>query len=250
MGKYIASVSFGKDSLAMLLYILENELPLDEVVFYDTGMEFQAIYDVRDKVLPILQDAGVTYTELHPKNPFIYDMLHRPVISKQKGAHNGYGWCGGVCRWGTTWKTQTIDKYIGDSVDLHYIGIAADESKRLARLERPKFALLDEVGMDEQSCLEYCRKRGFSWKENAVDLYEILDRVSCWCCGNKNLKELYNIYVYLPHYWVKLKALQCAISRPYRRDGKTIDDLEEIFHRKRLRELQSKRSHESEEDKP
>lgn len=67
MGKYIASVSFGKDSLAMLLYILENKLPLDEVVFYDTGMEFQAIYDVRDKVLPILQDAGVTYTELHPK---------------------------------------------------------------------------------------------------------------------------------------------------------------------------------------
>lgn len=44
MGKYIASVSFGKDSLAMLLYILENKLPLDEVVFYDTGMEFQAIY--------------------------------------------------------------------------------------------------------------------------------------------------------------------------------------------------------------
>lgn len=38
--KYIASVSFGKDSLAMLLLILERELPLDEVVFMILGWNF------------------------------------------------------------------------------------------------------------------------------------------------------------------------------------------------------------------
>lgn len=54
-GRYYASVSFGKDSLAMLLILIEKQYPLDEVVFYDTGMEFQAIYDTRDKVLPLLQ---------------------------------------------------------------------------------------------------------------------------------------------------------------------------------------------------
>lgn len=64
--RYIASVSFGKDSLAMVLLILERGLPLDEVVFYDTGMEFKAIYDTRDRVLPILYDHGVKYTELRP----------------------------------------------------------------------------------------------------------------------------------------------------------------------------------------
>ncbi len=41
--KHIASVSFGKDSLAMLILIIEKGYPLDEVVFYDTGKEFQAI---------------------------------------------------------------------------------------------------------------------------------------------------------------------------------------------------------------
>lgn len=51
--KYIASCSFGKDSLAMVLMLIERGLPLDEVVFYDTGMEFQAIYDLRDDMLPI-----------------------------------------------------------------------------------------------------------------------------------------------------------------------------------------------------
>lgn len=67
--RYIASVSFGNDSLAMVLLILERGLPLDEVVFYDTGMEFKAIYDTRDKVLPILYDHGVKYTELRPPRP-------------------------------------------------------------------------------------------------------------------------------------------------------------------------------------
>ena len=47
--KYIASVSFGKDSLSMLLRLVEEKKPLDAVVFYNTGMEFDAIYRIRDR---------------------------------------------------------------------------------------------------------------------------------------------------------------------------------------------------------
>ena len=36
--KYIASCSFGKDSLAMVLRLIEEKYPLDEVIFYDTGI--------------------------------------------------------------------------------------------------------------------------------------------------------------------------------------------------------------------
>ena len=68
--KYIASVSFGKDSLAMLLLIIKNKLPLDEVVFYDTGMEFNAIYNIRDKVKIWLNQLGIKYTELKPTMDF------------------------------------------------------------------------------------------------------------------------------------------------------------------------------------
>lgn len=99
---HIASVSWGKDSLAMLLLLIEKSWPLDEVVFYDTGMEFQAIYDTQDRMLPELERLGIKYTRLEPENPFLFDMLERPVQSRQKGAHRGYGWCGGLCRWGTT----------------------------------------------------------------------------------------------------------------------------------------------------
>ena len=53
---FYASVSFGKDSLAMLLLLLEKKMPLDEVIFYNSGMEFQAIYDIRDQMKPVLED--------------------------------------------------------------------------------------------------------------------------------------------------------------------------------------------------
>lgn len=45
-------------------------------------------------------------------------------------------------------------------------------------------------------------------EENDIELYSVLDRVSCWCCRNKNLKELKNIYNFLPNYWEKLRELQ------------------------------------------
>lgn len=46
--RYCASVSFGKDSVAMLLMLIEKKYPLDEVVFFNHGVEFNAIYSVRD----------------------------------------------------------------------------------------------------------------------------------------------------------------------------------------------------------
>lgn len=43
--KYIVSFSGGKDSTAMLLRMLEENMPVDEILFYDTGKEFPDMYD-------------------------------------------------------------------------------------------------------------------------------------------------------------------------------------------------------------
>lgn len=213
--KYIASCSFGKDSLAMVLMLIEKKMPLDEVVFYDTGMEFQAIYNVRDKLRLVLEDHGIKYTELRPENPFVYDMCERPVDGWKKGFHYGYGWCGGCSRWGTTKKIVAIDKYAEENEATVYVAIAYDEQYRLDKEIKPykKHPLVDWQ-MTERDCLEYCYANGFDWNENGVDLYSILDRVSCWCCCNKNRKELKNIYLHLPEYWERLKELQSKLDRP------------------------------------
>ena len=227
MTKYIASVSFGKDSLAMLLRLIEEKKPLDEVIFYDTVMEFDAIYKIRDKVKKLLKEKNIKYTELKPKNSFLYDMFEREVKSKNGTTHKGYSWCGGVCRWGTSMKLQALDSYSKDNYI--YVGIASDEKRRIERQKNPrKLMPLVEWNMNEKDCLEYCHSRGYYWVEDKTELYQILGRVSCWCCKNKNLKELNNYYRFLPKYWEKLKELQAKTDRPFK-NNMTIFDLEERF---------------------
>ncbi len=231
--KYIASVSFGKDSLAMLLRLLEEQRPLDAVVFYDTGMEFQAIYNIRDRVVQLLNNSGITYVELHPDESFRYSMLEREVKYRDgSGVHYGYGWCGGVCRWHTSMKLEAIRKFkqsLNDTV-IDYVGIAFDEEHRFEKAKREGKRLpLVEWKMTERDCLTFCYERGWNWIETGVDLYSVLNRVSCWCCRNKNLKELRNIYRYLPEYWNKLKELQQQIAEPMKGSGKSVFDLEKRF---------------------
>jgi len=226
--KHIASVSFGKDSLAMLLRLIEQHKPLDEVVFYDTGMEFEAIYKIRDKVKTLLSSKGIKFTELKPKCDFCYKMFEKVVNAGKSNEHKGYSWCGGRCRWGTTEKLQALEKYSKNCVE--YVGIAIDEPKRLAKKRKGnKVFPLAEWGMTENDCLQYCYNKGYDWEENGVRLYDILNRVSCWCCANKNLKELKNYFLYLPKYWEMLKELQKQTDRPFKNNKYTIFDLEKKF---------------------
>ncbi|HJA29471.1 MAG TPA: phosphoadenosine phosphosulfate reductase family protein [Candidatus Olsenella pullicola] len=219
-GWLIASVSWGKDSTAMLHLLIESGHAPDEVVFYDTGAEFDAIYAERDKMLPILAEHGVKYTELHPREPFFYSMLARPVRSRATGKvhKHGYGWCGGPCRWGTTEKTRALDRYAKSRGAIVCVGIAADETRRIER-ERAEWKRLPlvEAGMTEADCLELCYERGHTWEECGVRLYDVLDRVSCWCCRNKNLKELEAMREHLPDYYERLVALEHAIGEPMKR---------------------------------
>lgn len=129
--KHIASCSLAKDSLAMILNLIELGEPLDEVVFFDTGMEFQAIYDTRDKVLPLLKEKGIKYTELKPKEPFVYKMFEKEVHKRDGSIGYGYSWCGGVCRWLTTDKIKALDDYADSNNAVVYVGLAVDEPERI-----------------------------------------------------------------------------------------------------------------------
>lgn len=212
----------------MLLVIIERGYPLDEVIFYDTGMEFQAIYNLRDKVAKLLKEKGIKFTELKPSYDFKYKMFEYVVNRGKPNEHKGLSWCGGVCRWGTADKINAIEKHSKGCVE--YVGIAADETARLTKERHgEKVFPLADLGMTEKDCLEYCHDRGYFWNEDGIELYDVLDRVSCWCCCNKNLKELRNMYRFLPPYWERLKELQSKTERPMKGPGKSVFDLEKRF---------------------
>jgi len=212
----IASVSWGKDSLAMLHVLMRDGYSLDEVVFFDTGMEFDAIYDVRDQTLPMLERRGIKYTELKPKDPMWWSMFARPV--RKRGTNivhkHGYGWCGGTCRWGTTEKQRALDRYAEERDACVYVGITADETARLEKeVKLYKLHPLADLGMTEADCLRLCRELGYTWEQEGVSLYDVLDRVSCWCCRNKNQKELRAIHDYLPDTWNRLCAMEDVLGQ-------------------------------------
>ena len=246
----------------MLLVLLSkprHQYPLDYVVFYDSGMEFDCIYRIRDRVKDLCRIHGVQFVELSPKEPFLYSMLERKVVERNgQGYHYGYSWCGGRCRWATTHKLNAIRDFKAslrcDVID--YVGIAYDEQERIPK-KRPadkRYPLADDWGMSENDCLSYCRSLGWYWLEPCeiveggwIDLYDIFDRVSCWCCGNKNRKELYNIYCYLPQYWQRLCYLQSQTVRPlkgyYKGKPVGVFELENNFRKKEQKRRNENENH-------
>ncbi len=196
-------------------------------------MEFQAIYNMRDRLLPILKKHNIKYTELKPKRSFLYDMLEKPINSKKYKYKYGYSWCGGNARWGTTFKKEIITNYLSKYNNyIEYVGIAYDEQDRI----KEKIYPLIEWEMTEKDCLEYCYKNGFYFDEydkilnKTIMIYDYLDRASCWCCRNKNLKELRMYYHYIPMYWNKLKDLQLQLpNEPFKKQSGSVFELEERF---------------------
>ncbi len=73
-----------------------------------------------------------------------------------------------------------------------------------------------------------CYNNGFCWEENGVRLYNILDRVSCWCCANKNKKELDNMRIYLPNYYLLNIELLKTIKQKNKK-GAVVDKAREQF---------------------
>ena len=123
-----------------------------------------------------------------------------------------------------------------------YSGIETDEFKRIHKPRKAyKLLPLVEWGITEEQAQQGCDQAGYHWMEGSVNLYEILDRVSCWCCANKNLSELRNMYQHLPVYWKKLRDLQDKTNRPFKGGGKSVYELEDRF-KKEMFEKQYKKA--------
>ncbi len=230
---YVASVSWGKDSVAMLLMLIALKEQIDLVLFVNTGKEFQAVYDVRDKVLELLKVMNIPYVELDVSAEFDRLMFEHRIATKDCSEKIGYGWCGGQCRWGTCLKLSTISRYIRHNLSQYdvyeYVGVAFDEPERISDNHKKIYPLYD-FGITEAQALDICYMNGLLYEENGIYLYEILDRLSCWCCRNKNLKELKAMYYLLPDYFDKLRDLQLRLPHmPMKGEGANVFDLEKRF---------------------
>lgn len=86
--KHIVQFSGGKDSTAMLLMMLERGMPVDEIIFCDTGKEFPDMYKHIQKVE---QYIGRPITRLKADKSFDYYFSdYEKVKGKNKGSKGIY----------------------------------------------------------------------------------------------------------------------------------------------------------------
>lgn len=208
---HIVSLSGGKDSTAMLLRMLEEGMPVDIILFCDTGMEFEGLYHHIDKLEKYI-DRPIT--RLKSNKSFEYLMLeHTPKRKNPELVGRvGFSWPGPRNRWCTAMlKQRIIDRYLRDLAKeytlVQYIGIAADEPQRVREHNYP----LVDWGMTEADCLAYCKERGFDWD----GLYDIFHRVSCWLCPLQSFEELRKLRRHFPDLWEKLRWLDKQTWRTY-----------------------------------
>ncbi len=211
-GQKFCAVSYsgGKDSTYMLLRMIELGMPIDAVLYADTGMEFPEMYDHLHKVDDLLfRERGFHMTTLrHPKG-FEYMMFEEPK-TKTSCVENrkrlgipliGNGWPGVKVRWCTgQLKAHLLEKEVNrlkqEKEAVHFVGIAADEAWRCKDAHYP----LVEWEITEAEALRGCYERGFTFG----GLYDIYRRCSCWCCPFQRIEELRNLRCFHPELWKKL----------------------------------------------
>jgi len=177
MLEYIASVSFGKDSTAMLLMMLERKEPIHSVLYFDTEREFP---EIRAHAKKLIADTGVRFQPVRHWAGF--DFLE----ARYGRPHPSGGWCAAT-------KRNTCKNYmrlmLKDNPDtVECIGFSADEQKRADKMRKTKkwpvrFPLI-EWGMTEKMALEYCYDHGYFFD----GIYDWMPskRVSCYDCPKQS----------------------------------------------------------------
>ena len=235
--RYIASCSFGKDSVAQIIVARYFKEPIDEIVYSevmfkdDISGEFPEHRDfIYNVAIPKFERAFGIKTIVVRSDKTMWDIFH---TVRTKGVNEGKlrGFpIPGLCDINRDLKIPPIKQYLKDQGEIvQYVGIAADEIKRLERLEGTnKLSLLAKYGIKEIDCVDICKEAGL-----LSPIYDFARRNGCFFCPNASMKELFYIYKNHKDLWNLLRELQSTpnTSRKCFTKSLTVFDLEQKFER-------------------
>ena len=232
--RYLASCSFGKESLAAILLAKKHGEPLDEAVYCEVMFDKTISGEVpehRDfiytKGIPALERMGIKVTVLRGKKTYVDLFTGRITRGPKKGMLRSFPVCG-KCYVQRDCKLRPILRYQKtlppDTVQ--YIGIAKDEQERLLRLEGRQVSLLEKYNCTEQDAKELCRQAGL-----LSPIYEFAGRGGCWFCPNAKRKELRHLYDHHPELWARMLELQALPGKVTEKFNRTqrFSDIDAMF---------------------
>ena len=233
--KRIASVSFGKDSLATILLAKEHNEPLDEAVYCEVMFDQDISGEVPehrdfiyDTAIPALERMGVKVVVLRSAQTYVGLFTGRITRGPKKGMLRSFPICG-RCAVQRDCKVRPIRRYQKTlpSGTVQYVGIARDEQERLLRLESGRqISLLDKYNFTEQDARSLCAKAGL-----LSPVYEFTDRGGCWFCPNAKRAELRHLYDHHPELWARMLELQALPGKVTEKFNRTqrFSDIDALF---------------------
>ena len=233
--KYVASCSFGKDSIATVLLAKAHREPLDEVVYCEVMFDKVVSGDVpehRDFIyetaIPKLEGMGVKIVVLRSEKTYVDLFTGRVTRGPNKGMVRSFPLCG-KCAVQRDCKVRSIRQYQKTlpANTVQYIGIAHDEQDRLLRLEDGRqVSLLAKYNFTEQDARQLCEKAGL-----LSPVYAFTDRGGCWFCPNAKMPELRHLYDHHPDLWARMLALQAIPGKVTEKFNRTqkFSDIDALF---------------------
>lgn len=231
--KYVASCSFGKDSIATILLAREHNEPLDEIVYCEVMFDKEISAElpehrdfIYNKGIPTFESWGYRVVVLHSSKTYM-DIFYR---KRKRGNYVGeiYGfpptmkcWANGELKIHPIkryWKLQSEDV-------IQYVGIAIDEPLRLDRVVQSKnqVSLLQKYGYTEEMAKDKCKEYGL-----LSPIYSFSNRGGCWFCPNQTLGQLKELRSTHPELWGILLEIQNESPHPFKIDY-SMNKLEERF---------------------
>lgn len=224
--KHIASFSGGKDSAAMVIKMIEKGMPLDDIVFIKVmatptlGADYPEMYEYIDRFERYIQRKITIVPSI-----MSFDEGFHEIYKKGKRAGIKYGFPLIVGAWcNDRLKLRAINKHYKTYGDhIRYLGLAADEPERLAKLRASCRAPLAEWGMTEADCIAFLKERDL-----LNPLYKKFKRLGCWFCPKQSLDSLRILRHDYPDLWNMILEWDKESPRTFKPDC-TVYDLEQRF---------------------
>ena len=235
--KFYLSQSFGKDSMCQAIVAAEMGEPIDGAIYCEvmyTDLISGEIPEHRDFIynvaIPKLEkEYGIKTTVLRSDRTFKDCFYHVSTKGKSEGKLIGFP-IPGMCVINRDCKIRAINawKRLQSELITMYVGIAADEHKRLGRLKEGSVSILAKYGISEDMAVEICRAHGL-----LSPIYSFTKRNGCWFCPNASNNELLNVYYNHRDLWNDLLSMQDTqnLACPYWARGKTLYDVQEELRR-------------------
>lgn len=234
--KYVASVSYGKDSLKMLDVIKTRGLPLDRIITFDVwatdtiSADFPEVTEFKkqmDTYIKQKYSIEVEHFCATDKNgeKLTYQKQFYSTYKKGRTAGNIYGFpvtIGSWCNSKLKMKARTKGTEKGD---ISYVGIAYDERKRHKIINKTTIAPLVDFGIDEDLCGLHCVYEGI-----LSPSYEGSYRDGCWFCHKQGVEQLRLLRKKYPQLWGLLLKWDKDSPIPFKADGHTVHDYDKRFY--------------------